>query len=201
MPEPVSILIADDHTIILDGIESLLSGTPFHVVGRCTRGDEVLAAMERLDPSIVILDNRMPGLTGLELIRILSENDSPVPLILLTGSIADRESLEAVRLGVHGLVLKENATKDLIAAITAVADGERWIDPDAMERAKISNEPALSRRELQIVDMVCRGLRNEEIAREAGISVNTVKRHLYSIYGKLGVESRTELMRRFTRDR
>ena len=203
MPETLSVLIADDHPIILDGVRLLLEPTKYKVVRRCQRGGDVIAALKEISPSLIILDNRMPGLTGLELIRLLRSQGRTIPIVLLTGSISDQETIEAIKLGVNGVVLKEKATNDLLSALDSVMEGDRWIDPDAMDiAAKAQSGPsALTERELQIARMVCSGLRNREIAEEASISEQTVKNHIHSLYNKLNVRSRTELMRYFDRSR
>lgn len=201
MPDIVTILIADDHKIILDGIEAVLMDTRFKVVGRYTRGDEVLPAMERIRPSLLILDNRMPGLSGLEIIRVLSSRGWPARVLLLTGSLTDREALDAVRLGVQGLLLKDKASTDLLLALEALSRGDRWIDPEALEHAERFQEANLSDRESQMAELICLGFSNDEIARQAGISVSTVKKHIYNMYEKLGIENRAQLVRRFNRKR
>jgi DNA-binding NarL/FixJ family response regulator len=197
------VLIADDHQIVLDGVESVLRGTDFEVVARCTSGDQVIELLETTAPDIAILDVRMPGgASGLDVLRWIRRNKHPTKVILLTVSLEDDEALEAISLGVNGLVLKEAASSQLLDAVHQARRGGQWIDPEVMARTLrigLGRSPSrlagnLTPRELEILRLVKRGLRNREIAAEVSIAEGTVKMHLHSIYHKLGVGNRTELV-------
>jgi len=196
------VLIADDHPIVLDGIEAVLRGTDFRVVARCVDGSAVIKALSDLRPDILILDVRMPPPGGVEILKSL-QTRKQAKVILLTASISDSEALEAISLGVGGIVLKETAPHQLLDAIFQVERGGRWFDPDILQRALIFRatkqqklqpaDRALTARELVVVRLVARGLRNREIAEQISITEGTVKMHLHNVYNKLGIESRTEL--------
>jgi two-component system, NarL family, nitrate/nitrite response regulator NarL len=196
------LLIADDHPIVLDGICALLRDLDVDVVARCRNGEQVLAEVERTRPELLVLDVQMPGLTGLQVLRTLRQAGDRTPVILLTASLSSAEAIEAIQLGVNGLVLKESAPRQLLQCVESVRAGERWIDPEATERAlayatgqknSYASDGPLTTRERDLVRLVTLGLRNKEIAAEMSITEGTVKMHLHNIYEKLGIGSRTEL--------
>jgi len=197
-------MIADDHPIVLDGLAQLFSGEKdFEVVARCSSGDEALAALRRTHPDVAVLDIRMPGKSGLELLRHVKDEHLTTRVILLTAEISDESVVNAVRLGVSGIVLKETAPRVLVQSVRAVAAGEKWLDDGAMRRAldsMLRREAGLADavrvltpRELEIVRMVATGLRNKQIAEKLSITEGTVKIHLHSIYQKVNVSGRVEL--------
>lgn len=198
------LLIADDHPIVLDGIEALFRDADFAIVASCRNGEEVLSALPEAIPDMLILDIQMPKLTGLSVLRKLRSAADPIPVILLTASLSNLEALEAIQLGVNGLILKETAPRELLQIAQLVRSGERWLDPEATKRAlsqamaerqmDYHAQGALTRRETDLTRLVSRGLRNKEIAAQLEISEGTVKMHLHRIYEKLGVSSRTELV-------
>jgi len=198
------LIIADDHPIVLDGLVQLFAAEKdFDVVVRCSTGDEALAALRRVRPDVAILDIRMPGVSGLELLRQVYNEGLPTRVVLLTAEISDDAVVEAVRLGVAGIVLKEMAPRILVQSVRAVASGEKCLDDGAMRRAldKMLRKEAgladavriLTPRELEVVRMVATGMRNKQIAERLNITEGTVKIHLHSIYQKLGVTGRVEL--------
>ena len=198
------LVVADDHPIVLDGLVQLFAAEKdFDVVVRCSSGDEALMALRRVRPDVAVLDIRMPGVTGIELLRHVHDEALPTRVVLLTAEIGDEAVVEAVRLGVAGIVLKEMAPRVLVQSVRAVAAGEKWLDDGAMRRAldKMMRREAgladavrmLTPREVELVRMVATGLRNKQIADRLTITEGTVKIHLHSIYQKLGVSGRVEL--------
>lgn len=196
------LLIADDHPIVLDGICALLRDVDVDIVARCRNGEQVLAEVARTRPELLLLDVQMPRLSGLQVLRTLRESGDATPVILLTASLTSAEAIEAIQLGVNGLVLKESAPRQLLQCVESVRAGERWIDAEATQRAleyatgRKDGPPSdtlLTPRERNLVALVMHGLRNKEIAAEMSITEGTVKMHLHNIYEKLGIGSRTEL--------
>jgi two-component system nitrate/nitrite response regulator NarL len=197
------ILIADDHPIIVSGLRAVLAGTDYEVAGAVSRGDEVPAAIAALAPEILLLDVSMPGLSGVELLRRLRGEGDRRAIVLLTAGLDDAALIEAVELGVNGIVLKEGAHSLLIPCLDAVRGGGRWIEPALLQRALdlalSGGAPAdplasLTERERAIAALVVRGLRNREIAERLETNEGNVKVYLHRIYKKLGVGSRTELL-------
>ena len=195
----IRVIIADDHPIVLDGLAYLFSEeSDLELVARCTNGDDALAATRRERPDVLVLDVRMPGRSGLDVLRVLVEEKNATRVVLLSGQITDTEMVAAVRLGVAGIVLKESAAQELLLCVRAVAAGEQWLRDSAVQAARdrgVSDAALklLTRRELDIVRMVAVGARNKQIAENLGISEGTVKMHLHTIYEKLEISGRVEL--------
>jgi DNA-binding NarL/FixJ family response regulator len=200
----IRVALADDHPIVLDGLEQLFRLEPdVDVVARCRNADEALRAVRSESPDILVLDLLMPGGGGLELLRAMSDKDRRTRTILLTAVIDDDQLLEAIRLGAQGVVLKDMAPQLLIEAIHEVHAGGQWLEQGLggralrrlLSREKRASEAArlLSSREREIVRLVATGLRNRAIADRLSISEGTVKVHMHNIYEKLDVNGRIEL--------
>src|SRR5947207_7443803 len=201
----VHLALADDHPIVLDGLEGLFRLEPdFQVVARCINGEETLVAVRRHRPDILILDLRMPRGDGLEILRTLRREKLPTKVVLLAGALEEDEVLEALRLGVRGVVLKELAPQQLVECVRKVHAGEQWLEKQLSSRVLETllrreaggraGSSVLTPREIEIVRMVANGLRNRELARRLGVTEGTVKIHLHNIYKKLKVQSRLELV-------
>jgi len=202
---PIRLVVADDHPIVLDGLQSLfqLEGD-FDVVARCVNGEETLAAVQEHRPDILILDIHMPRKDGLEVLSALHQQMLPTRVVLLAATIDEDEVLEALRLGVRGIVLKELAPQLLVQCVRRVQAGEQWLEKQLSGRALDTllrreatmhgPKPGLTPRELEIVRMAASGLRTKEMAKRLAISEGTVKIHLHSIYKKLKVQNRVELV-------
>jgi two-component system nitrate/nitrite response regulator NarP len=197
------VLIADDHPIMLSGIRSILDGSEFQVVATATNGAAALEEIARTAPDILLLDLRMPELDGMDVLRTLRNRGDRRAVILLTAELEDDNLVEAIQLGVEGILLKDGAQNLLLNCLGKVASGGRWIDKSLLERAleatmrdsraQPSPSETLTQREKAIVSLVARGLRNKEVASELDLTEGTVKVYLYRIYEKLGVTNRTEL--------
>jgi DNA-binding NarL/FixJ family response regulator len=201
----IRVLLADDHPIVLGGLDQLLSLEPdITVVARCTNGNEALAAIARERPNVAVVDLTMPSRSGIEVLRELQAMRSPVRTVLLTARIEHEQVLEALSLGVAGIVLKESAPLQILDCIRRVAAGGQWIDQvissrtlDGLLRRQSGAAKAaavLTAREIEVVRMVARGLRNKEIADLLSITEGTVKAHLRTIFEKLAIDSRMKLI-------
>ena len=198
----VRLILVDDHPIVLQGLQQLLQRQPdFTVTAACQNADEALAAIQREPPDVLLLDLRMPGTTGLEFLRRLGDQGLSCRTVLLTAAIEDAEVIEAVRLGVCGLVMKDSTPDTLVDCVRRVHEGGQCMDHEivnkafrsALDRETAVREAALTPREIELVRMVAEGLRNKAIATRLSISEGTVKVHLHNIYEKLGVDGRLEL--------
>jgi DNA-binding NarL/FixJ family response regulator len=200
-PMSIRVVIADGQPLLLDGLELLLQGAEgFTVVQRCSSGVTALRAIEELHPDIAILDVCMPGMGGLDVLRELRQVRLHTRVVLLTANISEPELLNAVRLGVDGVVLKEMPKRMILQCLHKVHEGGRWIENHAVHNAlenalrreqgfqDVSRE--LTPREIDTVRMVAQGLRNKAIARQLEISEGTVKTHMRNVYKKLGLSNR-----------
>lgn len=200
----LTLVLADDHPIVLDGLKRLFEVEPdVEVVARCRDGDEALAAVRRSHPDVLVLDLLMPRRDGLETLAALAEEGLPVRVVVLTAVLDDDRLLRAVRLGARAVVLKDMAPELLVEAVRTVHSGGHWLEKGLGGRAlrRLLQREAdrhgtgriLTPRELEIVKMVARGLRNRAIGDALHITEGTVKIHLHNIYDKLGLGSRLEL--------
>ncbi len=201
---PVRLVLADDHPIVLDGLEQLFRAQKdFAVVARCQDGAETLRAVRQHRPDVLLLDIRMPAPDGLQVIRELQGESLPTRIVLLTAALGEDDVLEAVRLGVKGVVLKEMAPQMLVECVRKVAAGEQWIERRSLTMAldKMLRREAgfrdvssvLTPREIEIVRLAAQGLRTQAIADRLHISEGTAKVHLHNIYEKLGIDGRVAL--------
>jgi two-component system nitrate/nitrite response regulator NarL len=202
----VRILIADDHPIFRDGLRRLLEDEPgLRVVGEAFDGAEAVRLARQLRPDVLLLDLAMPRVSGMEALRKLSGTRSSLRIILLTAAIAEREVVQALALGVHGLVMKSQTTPLLFRCIRCVMAGQYWVKGQAMAdpAGYLRRPPAafgppgntfgLTARELEVVSAIQAGNTNKDIARMLSISEQTVKHHLTNIFDKIGVSNRLEL--------
>jgi len=209
--KPIKILIADDHPIFRDGLKQLLSLEPdFRVVGDVGHGDDVLPAVERHSPDILLLDLKMPGLSGLAILQKMQDGHTATKVIVLTAPEDKSEFVQAMKLGTAGIVLKQSSTDLLLKSIRKVHAGEIWLDSHTTAavmrqfaaaedhiagpgNGRSRDRSPLSQREREIVALVAQGFKNREMAEKMFISEQTVKNHLHNIFDKLGVSDRLEL--------
>ncbi len=202
---PIRILIADDHGLLRAGLRALLRDEPdMAVVGEAIDSEDTIQKALELRPDVILLDISMPGRGGLEVTRFLRKSLPGTRILILT--VHEDEDLlrEAIRLGASGYIIKRAVEAELVHAIRAVWRGELYIHP-AMTRALLKDlapppseaspvEP-LTPRELEVLRRIALGYTNRQIAEEMGISIRTVETHRANLMGKLGVNSRVELVR------
>jgi len=205
------IVLADDHALFRDGVSSLLRAWGHEVVGSAAGGREAVDLVISLEPDLVLMDVRMPGMSGVEATQALALVRPETPIVMLTVSEDEEDLFAAIRAGARGYLLKDLEAAQLRAMIDAVARGEAAITPATAARiirhlsslGAAVDEPApdrLTARELDVLRSVTAGRRNKEIAAELGISENTVKYHLRNILEKLHAQSRTEVAMLALRD-
>lgn len=203
----IDLVLADDHPIVLSGLENMFRRErDCRVVASCVDGVEALRAIDRHRPSVAVLDLRMPRLHGLGVLRQIRKDGSPTRMVLLAAVMDDDDLLEAVELGVKGIVLKEMAPTLVVQCVREVHAGGQWLEKrtvtqalDKLVRREAGTrelEKVLTARELEIARAVADGLRNKEIADRLGIAEGTVKIHLHAIYEKLNIDGRVALVLR-----
>ncbi|MFN0087682.1 MAG: response regulator [Blastocatellia bacterium] len=207
---PIRILLVDDHAIVRAGLRLLIHREPgLQVIGEVSNGRDALAAVKSDAPDIVLLDLDLGDENGLDLLPLLLDMAAPPRVIVLTGVRDQQAHRRAVSLGALGIVNKENAQGVILSAIARVHAGEAFLDPKltASLIAQFTNSQnpknadpeaariaSLSKRELEVVKLVGEGLKSREIAGKLFISEITVRHHLTSIFAKLEVSDRVELM-------
>lgn len=205
----IRVVLVDDQLLVRRGIRSLLELTDdITVVGEATDGVEGGATIRTLRPDVVLLDVRMPGHTGIQLLRELRESAELPPTILLTTFDDDAALLEGVKAGARGYLLKDVSLEQLADAIRAVASGDTLIRPAVTDRLlrgldqlrtdfdALSPPDPLTKRELEVLRLMAGGYSNREIAGALGAAEGTVKNHASSILSKLGVRDRTRAVLR-----
>jgi len=195
------VLLADDHPMIGAALDVLLRGTDYELVGRARTGADALTQVQRLKPDLLLLDVNMPDGSGIDVLRQLRASPKAPPVVLLTAGMDDSQLLRADGLKPEGIVLKTSDPALLLHCMEKVRAGERWVDPEIVQRSREVREraslaPSLTPRERDLVELVRQGLRNRDIAAQLGVTEGTVKVYLHAIFDKLGVDNRTELAMR-----
>ena len=190
----IRVLVADDHAIVRTGLTSLL-GTQkdFIVVGEADDGESVVDMAIRLNPDVIIMDYRMPQLDGAAATEKILSQHPDIKILILT-SYSEAEGIaRALRSGAAGAMMKTDDNDTLIAAIRDVADGNKHVSQEIERMLKESPQSdELTERQLQILDLVVRGLSNRDIAELLGIREDSVKKHTNAIYAKIGASNRVE---------
>jgi two-component system, NarL family, nitrate/nitrite response regulator NarL len=194
----IRIVIADDHAIFRDGLRRLLATQEdFEVIGEASDGKEAIALVQSMKPDVLLLDLAMPRVPGMEVLRELSRQETPVRTVLLTAAIQPFAVTSALQLGARGIVLKASAPEMLLKSIRSVHEGQFWVGSAPVSSwtrpGQGTSGFGLTSREVEIISAIKKGSSNREIAGQLAISEETVKRHLSNIYAKLGVSSRLEL--------
>ena len=204
MSSNLRVLIIDDHTLFRDGLKGLLDRHNIDVVGSLGDGHEGIRLAQELNPDIVLLDMRMPNITGLEVLKQLQQIKFESPVAMLTTSNDERDLVEALRNGAKGYLLKDMEPDDVVAALREIVKGETVVAPNLTQilarvvkgEPILETEPSpiadLTPRESEILSLLAEGQSNKVIARNLGISDGTVKLHVKAILRKLNIHSRVE---------
>ena len=205
----IEIIISDDHALFRGGLRKLLEGEPgMRIVGEAVDGEETVRLVGQIKPHILLLDLSLPKLSGLEVLAELAKLGVGTRVILLTAEIEREQVVEALQLGVRGIVLKHSALPLLLKSIRCVNEGQYWVGNDgvsdlvqALRRMKPSQGVSeakrnfgLSSREMEVIALIVGGYTNKDLAQKLGITENTAKHHLTNIFNKLGVSNRLELV-------
>jgi DNA-binding NarL/FixJ family response regulator len=188
------VLIADDHPVVVLGLAAIINAQPdMTVVGEAANGRQALELFEKHLPDVTLIDLRMPELSGVEAIRQIRAKHPGAVFIVLTTYQGDEDIHKALKAGAQGYLLKGMAHDDLIDAIRRVRTGVQYL-PAQVKETLANRAPGsdLSPRELQILELIVKGLSNKQIADKLGITEGTVKWHVNAILGRLNVSDRTQ---------
>ena len=198
----INIVIADDHAMMREGIKRLLEfDGSMKVIAEAADGNECLSILSKIKPDILLLDINMPNKNGIEVLKEIREIDSELKVLILTVHNEVEYLVKAVDIGVNGYILKDSESTELKKAIISIVSGENFIQPDLIPllNARLIKRDhdydkieSLTKRELEVLIQIAKGLFNKEIADSLLISERTVKNHISSIFRKIDVSDRTQ---------
>jgi two-component system NarL family response regulator len=191
---PIRILIVDDHPVVLAGLTSMLgTQSGIEVVGSASSGEEAMEMLRVKVADLLLLDLRMPGMSGIDTLHALKRSKNNARVVILTSFETDEDIYRAVQAGAQGYLLKDAPQSDMIDAIRTVHAGKRYLPRHIATRlAERMMRTNLTARELEVLNMLAKGLTNKQIGVALSISDNTVRNHVNSIIEKLEVSDRTE---------
>ena len=192
-PPPIHVLVADDHLVVRLGLAAVLQfDAGIRVVAMAESGQEAVALYRKHRPDVVLMDLRMPDLDGVEATRRIRSEFPAAHILMLTTYDADEDVRQALDAGAGGYLLKTAGQEELVAALRVVHRGERWLPAGVVARwPEIQEQPSLSARQLEVLELLAKGCSNKEIARLLGFSEDGAKAHLKTVFAKLGVQDRT----------
>jgi DNA-binding NarL/FixJ family response regulator len=193
-PERIRVLVADDHPVVRTGLSAvIIEQSDLELVAEAENGERAVALFREHQPDVVLMDLRMPVMDGVEAIRTITGEFPTARILALTTYEGDADIRRALEAGARGYLLKDMLLTEVISAVRAVRRGERVIPIAVATRlAEFPERSELSERELEVIQLVARGLSNKEVARAIGRTDETVKIHLKNIFAKLDVADRTE---------
>src|SRR5947209_157412 len=190
-------LIVDDHSVVRQGLDILFGDFgDVELVGQAANGEEALEAIERLQPEVVLMDVRLPGIDGVSAVKRIHQTAPNVKFVIFSAYGDKRLLSDAIAAGARGYVMKGSPPEDLLRAIRTVAEGKAFVDPSLspallMADGGGSAEQPLSEREREILQLLAEGFHTEEVARRIGLSVETVKSDTKRVISKLQADTRT----------
>ena len=198
----IKVLIAEDHEMVRESLSNTLSNHPtIYVVGTARNGSEAIEKAKKLEPDVVLMDIKMPGMDGIKACRLLKKAQPGVQVIMLTVMDDESHVIDAITAGASGYILKSMSINELLRAIKLAIEGKSLLHPSATKQLvdefrKLSDDGAsrfrISDRELEVLQLLAYGHTNKEIARDLTISQQTVKTHVIHIFQKLDASDRTE---------
>ncbi len=199
---PIRVFHADDHMLLREGVRALLlTEAEIELVGEAERGDEAVKKIKALKPDVVLLDLKMPGLSGVEVIRTLKEAEVESRILVLTSFADDENVFSAIKAGALGYLLKDSTPADLLHAIRDVHAGQSFLHPIiARKLIQELNQPStlpptsnpLTERELEVLKLIAQGLTNQQMAELLVVSERTMRTHVSNILTKLHLANRTQ---------
>jgi DNA-binding NarL/FixJ family response regulator len=191
----ITVLLADDHAIVRRGFRRLLEDdAAIAVVGEANDGEEAIALVAKLKPQVVVMDAAMPGTNGLAATQTIADRHPDVSVLMLSMHSEQTLVKQAFTAGAKGYVLKNAMDLDLAAAVKRVAAGETVVDPAVLIEPTPGERTRLTPREMEVLQLICKGLSNKEIAAQLQLSANTVAVHRANIMNTCGVHKTAELV-------
>jgi DNA-binding NarL/FixJ family response regulator len=199
----IRMTLADDHPVVLEGLASILArNEEVEIVARDLEGHAALEAIREKAPDVAVIDAVMPGMSAVAILKTVRDLGLPTRVVILADELGSEDLTESIRLGVDGILMKDEASSVLLECVKSVARGGRWVSVELVARALNiaangnSGAFALTPRETEIAESVASGLQNKEIAGRLGIADGTVRIHVHNIFKKLGIQNRVELANR-----
>jgi DNA-binding NarL/FixJ family response regulator len=203
MQEKIRILIADDHAVVRQGLRIMLEPkNDFDLVGEADNGKDLVDKCHKLQPDMVILDLIMPKMGGVQAIQAISKQKHRPKILVLTSYSEEKKVIDALKAGANGYILKESSPEELVRAIHATMQGEMWIYPNLAPKVleklihpgqDTADDAGLTKKEVEVIKLVAKGISNTEIAHNLNINESTVRFHMSNIFSKLGYKNRTQL--------
>jgi len=189
----IRLLIVDDHPAFRAGLVALLADQPeLRVVAECGDGREAVELYRRIRPDVVLMDLRLPGLSGVEAILAIRQEHVEARVIVVTTYDADEDIYRAIQSGAKSYLMKDSSKAEIVGTIRAVHAGQERLPANIADRlAERRRRPELTLREVEVLQLVAKGRSNKEIASGLSIAEDTVKSHLKTLFVKLGVQDRT----------
>jgi DNA-binding NarL/FixJ family response regulator len=196
----IRLMLVDDHAIVREGLRALLDDDQnFAIVGEAANGDEACRTVGRMQPDIVLMDLKMPGMTASDAIRMIRATNPHVKVVALTSYADDSQVRDIVAAGAQGYILKDVTKSDFISALRTVASGQTWLHPQA-QRSLVDqlrhrqHDPfaLLTQRERSVLALIARGRSNRQISEELNLTEGTVKGYVSTVLAKLKLEDRTQ---------
>ena len=189
-------LVVDDHSVVRQGLDLLFGDIEdLEIVGQVSNGEEALRAVEELQPEVVLMDVRLPGIDGVSAVKRIHETSPNVKFVIFSAYGDKRLLSDAIAAGARGYVMKGSPPDDLLRAIRTVAEGKAFVDPSLSPSLLMTDnggaEQPLSEREREILQLLAEGYHTEEVARRIGLSVETVKSDTKRVISKLQADTRT----------
>src|SRR5919205_1453949 len=195
MAEKTRCLVVDDHTVVRQGLDLLFGDIDdLEIVGEVQNGEEALDAVEQLQPEVVLMDVRLPGIDGVSAVKRIHQTAPGVKFVIFSAYGDKRLLSDAIAAGARGYVMKGSPPEDLLRAIRTVKDGKAFVDPSlspTLLMTQGSADAPLSEREREILQLLAEGYHTEEVARRIGLSVETVKSDTKRVIGKRQADTRT----------
>ncbi|HKX56153.1 MAG TPA: response regulator transcription factor [Xanthomonadales bacterium] len=200
----IRVMLVDDQNLVRKGVRSLLElSTDIEIVAEAADGAEAIRLLPEVNPDVMLLDMRMPGMSGIDVLQTLAKNNAVPPTIILTTFDDDELVLAGIKAGARGYLLKDVSLEDLVGAVKTVAEGGSIVKPAVTQRllkglenlhtefSSLDRPDPLTERETEILRLMAGGYSNKEIANSLGVAEGTIKNHVSNILSKMGVRDRT----------